>query len=106
MKGRPPKKTLTRAQEQAAAAFVAAAEPAQPAPTPRTPVRPAAPTSSDDLPWTAPHVREDVVKGYALRLPEPLYLKLKHVADVTGRSMNRVCRDAIERAVAEALAER
>lgn len=103
MKGRPPKKTLTRAQEQAAAAFVAAAEPA---PTPRAPARPAAPTSSGDLPWTAPHVREDVVKGYALRLPEPLYLKLKHVADVTGRSMNRVCRDAIERAVAEALAER
>ena len=47
-------------------------------------------------PWEGERVRDDVVKGYALRLPEPLYLKLKWVAEQTGRSMNAVCRDAIE----------
>lgn len=105
MKGRPPRKPLSADQERAAATFIEAAEApaAPPAPAPKT----VAPTPSrpehEPLPWEAPYVRDDVVKGYALRLPEPLYLKLKYVADRTGRSMNQVCRDAIESTVEAAL---
>ena len=120
MRGRPPKKTMTPEQERAASAFVEAAEAptsgsgradaAEPAPqavlTP-APLAPGPETASGDRvpghrrrsperPWEDDRVREDVVKGYALRLPEPLYLKLKWVAEQTGRSMNAVCRDAVE----------
>lgn len=56
------------------------------------------------LPWEAEHVREDVMKGYALRLPEPLYLRLKWVAEQTGRSINTVCREAVEAEVERVLA--
>ena len=114
MRGRPPTKTLTPDQERAASAFVEGAEapgagsgPARPphperaAPPPaaRPVARPVARPAGDgagERPWEAAHVRDDVVKGYALRLPEPLYLRLKWVAERTGRSMNGVCRDAIE----------
>lgn len=103
MRGRPPK-TLNPDQAQAASAFVDAAE----APdsgsgrasardrteTPQRVVRRA--PAGDSRPWEADFVREDVTKGYALRLPEPLYLKLKWMADRTGRSMNTVVREAVE----------
>lgn len=49
----------------------------------------------DRLPWHEPQVRDDVVKGYALRLPEPLYLKLKYVSKQTGISMNQLCNEAV-----------
>ena len=71
----------------------------------RAPIRSARPASNpgrrnqfgeSDYPWNAPYVREDVVKGYALRLPEPLYLKLKWVAGQTGQSVNALCREAVE----------
>ena len=58
-----------------------------------------------DRPWEAPYVREDVMKGYALRLPEPAYLKLKYVAEATGQSMNGLCREAIENVVEALLTE-
>ena len=114
MKGRPPKKALTPEQQRAASAFVEAAEaptsgsgrtrdkaprPAASAPKPATGAarRPGhRHPPSDERPWQDDRVRDDVVKGYALRLPEPLYLKLKWVAEQTGRSINTVCRDAIE----------
>ena len=122
MRGRPPKKTLTPEQERAASAFVEAAEAptsgsgradtaaASPAPEPVATPEPLAADAEDasgervpghrrpspDRPWEDDRVRDDVVKGYALRLPEPLYLKLKWVAEQTGRSMNAVCRDAVE----------
>lgn len=51
------------------------------------------------LPWKATGVRDDVKKHYQLRLPEPLYLQLKWVADQTNRSINSLCRDAIEREI-------
>lgn len=50
-------------------------------------------------PWEEPRVREDVKKNYPLRLPEPLYLKLKFVSKQTGRSMNRICNEAVEASV-------
>ena len=122
MRGRPPKKVLTPEQERAALAFVDAAEsPASGsgrADPPEAPVLPATPSPAavppaaasraatrrqprsdappGERPWEAEYVREDVVKGYALRLPEPLYLQLKWVAEQTGRSINIVCREAIE----------
>lgn len=118
MKGRPPKKTMSAEQLTAASAFVDAAEapdsgsgraeavaPAAPraAPRRRTTVRGAV---GEERPWEADYVREDVTKGYALRLPEPLYLKLKWMADQTGRSMNTVCREAVEAEVEAFLAAR
>ena len=33
------------------------------------------------LPWEDPQVRDDVLKVYNLRLPEPYLLKLKHIED-------------------------
>lgn len=106
MRGRPPKPTLTPEQESAASAFVDAAE----APdsgsgratrgttdlSPRLDKPGEAGVPTPVYPWEAPRVRADVTKGYALRLPEPLYLQLKWVADQTGRSMNTLCREAVE----------
>ena len=123
MKGRPPKKTLTPDQERAASAFVEAAE-SPGSGSGRDPASAlAAPTGGSagavatrvpgqrrptggGRPWEGDRVRDDVVKGYALRLPEPLYLKLKWVAEQTGRSMNTVCRDAVEAEVEAFLAGR
>ncbi len=39
-------------------------------------------------PWEEPHIREDVKKNLPLRIPEPLYMKLKYIADQTPYSMN------------------
>ena len=111
---------MTPEQERAASAFVnAAGAPDAAAGVPRggaeTATAPVAPSRSErsgpqtggvgERPWEAPHVRDDVVKGYALRLPEPLYLKLKWVAERTGRSMNTVCREAVEAEVETVLQE-
>lgn len=38
-------------------------------------------------PWEAPYVREDVMKQVLLKMPEPLYLKLKHIASYTPYTM-------------------
>ncbi len=40
------------------------------------------------FPWNEDHVREDVKKNIPLRIPEPLYMKLKYIADHTPYSMN------------------
>lgn len=114
MNARPPKRSLSAEQERAADAFVGAADlsPSMPPTTPRASRAQSGAAdlheniASRDLPWEAPHVRDDVVKGYALRLPEPLYLKLKWVAKQTGRSINGVCRDAIEADVEAHVARR
>ncbi len=39
-------------------------------------------------PWEEPHIREDVKKNLPLRIPEPLYMKLKYIADYSPYSMN------------------
>lgn len=61
--------------------------------------------SEKTYPWEEPQVREDVKKGYPLRLPEPLYLKLKYISEETGRSMNKLCNDAVEELVERKLEE-
>lgn len=38
-------------------------------------------------PWEEPHVREDVMKQVLLKMPEPLYLKLKHITSYTPYNM-------------------
>ena len=43
------------------------------------------------VPWEDPQVREDVLKVYNLRLPEPYLLKLKHIAAHTPDSMHQFC---------------
>lgn len=45
-------------------------------------------TVSDQVyPWQEPHVREDVMKQVLLKMPEPLYLKLKHITNYTPYNM-------------------
>jgi len=39
-------------------------------------------------PWEEPHIREDVKRNLPLRIPEPLYMKLKYIAEHTPYSMN------------------
>ena len=47
------------------------------------------------LPWEDPQVRDDVLKVYNLRLPEPYLLKLKHIAAHTPSSMQQFCIDVL-----------
>jgi hypothetical protein len=47
------------------------------------------------LPWEDPKVRDDVLKVYNLRLPEPYLLKLKYIAEHTPDSMQTFCLDAL-----------
>ena len=42
-------------------------------------------------PWEAAKVREDVIKTYNLRLPEPYMLKLRYIGEHTPESMQRFC---------------
>jgi hypothetical protein len=55
------------------------------------------------LPWEEEKVREDVKQAYPLRLPEPLHLKLKFLAEKTGTSMNELCNEAVRELVEEQL---
>ena len=52
-------------------------------------------TQSALLPWKNSQVREDVLKVYNLRLPEPYLLKLKHIATHTPDSMQKFCIDVL-----------
>ena len=42
-------------------------------------------------PWEDPMVRDDILKIYNLRLPEPYLLKLKYIAKHTPGSMHQFC---------------
>jgi hypothetical protein len=42
----------------------------------------------ETYPWEESHIREDVKKNLPLRIPEPLYMKLKYIAEKTPYSMN------------------
>ncbi len=46
-------------------------------------------------PWEEPHIREDVKKTLPLRIDEPLYLKLKFIAQHTPYSMNSFILDRL-----------
>jgi hypothetical protein len=49
--------------------------------------QPATPTTETMYPWEDPYVREDVMKQVLLKMPEPLYLKLKHITNYTPYNM-------------------
>ena len=49
-------------------------------------IAPPAPTQTV-YPWEEPYVREDVMKQVLLKMPEPLYLKLKHITNYTPYNM-------------------
>ncbi len=42
---------------------------------------------SKRYPWENPKVREEIVKGYNVRIPEPYLLKLRFIAEKTPDSM-------------------
>lgn len=56
-----------------------------------------------DYPWQAPYVRDEVKRGYTVRIPEPLYLRLKWVAERSPESMAGIILAGVEREVAERL---
>lgn len=56
-------------------------------------------------PWEAPGVREDVVKVFNLRLPEPYLLKLKYIAEHTPDSMQTFCQKVLLAAIDEKIKE-
>ena len=62
-------------------------------------------TKADEVyPWEEPHVREDVKKTLPLRIDEPLYLKLKFIAERTPFSMNSFILDRVIDEIEEEIA--
>jgi hypothetical protein len=49
--------------------------------------QPTTPTSKMVYPWEDPYVREDVMKQILLKMPEPMYLKLKHITNYSPYNM-------------------
>ena len=49
--------------------------------------KPATPAIETVYPWEESFVREDVMKQVLLKIPEPLYLKLKHITNYTPYNM-------------------
>lgn len=93
---------------QAAEDFIAGAEErTEPTPlpeaTPAAKERPKAATRQKPkakekatYPWEDPWVREDVAKVYNLRLPEPVHLQLKWLAERSPESMHEIAVRAVE----------
>ena len=55
-------------------------------------------------PWEEPHIREDVKKTLPLRIPEPLYMKLKYIAERTPYSMNSFILEKLTEEIEEEVA--
>ena len=55
-------------------------------------------------PWEDPRVRDDVKKNLPLRIDEPLYLKLKFIAERTPYSMNSFILDRLTDEIEEEIA--
>lgn len=49
--------------------------------------------------WEEQGVREDVIKVYNLRLPEPYLLKLKFISEHTPDSMQKFCLNVLQAAI-------
>lgn len=56
-------------------------------------------------PWEETGVRDDVIKVYNLRLPEPYLLKLKYIAEHTPDSMQTFCLNVVEEAIDKKIKE-
>ena len=61
--------------------------------------------SSEEMPWQAPGIRDDISKLYNLRLPEPYLLKLRYIAEHTPYSMQKFCLDVLLPAIDEKIDE-
>ena len=55
--------------------------------------------AADLRPWESPTVRADVKKVFNVRLDEPLFLKLKWLADNGPESMHQIVYEAVESVV-------
>ena len=49
--------------------------------------QPVAPAAAVVYPWEEQFVRDDVTRQILLKIPEPLYLKLKHITNYTPYNM-------------------
>jgi hypothetical protein len=58
---------------------------------------------SKKYPWQDKSLRSDVIKGYNVRLNEPLYVKLKWLADNSPESLHKILLEGIEREAARRL---
>jgi hypothetical protein len=56
-------------------------------------------------PWEEAGIRDDVIKVYNLRLPEPYLLKLKYIAEHTPDSMQTFCLNVVEEAIDKKIKE-
>ena len=62
------------------------------------------PKKEESYPWQESHIREDVKKNLPLRIPEPLYMKLKYIADHTPYSMNSFILERLSEEIEEEIA--
>lgn len=63
------------------------------------------PEHHEPYPWEDPRVREDVIKMFNLRLPEPYLLKLKYIAEHTPDSMQTFCQKVLLPAIDKKIEE-
>ncbi|MCP4993218.1 MAG: hypothetical protein GY934_05460 [Gammaproteobacteria bacterium] len=61
--------------------------------------QPTPPVVPQELPWNAPGVREDLIKTFNIRLPEPYHLKLAYIAEHTPHSMHNFCMNVLKSAI-------
>jgi hypothetical protein len=54
--------------------------------------------------WEEDHVRADVMKQVLLKMPEPLYLKLKHITNYTPYNMTSFILETIAPAIDKEIA--
>ncbi|NOR70660.1 MAG: hypothetical protein GQ532_13370 [Methylomarinum sp.] len=55
--------------------------------------------------WEDASVRDDVTKVYNLRLSEPYLLKLKYIAEHTPDSMQKFCKNILEKEIDKKIKE-
>lgn len=101
LKATPPKATDDDREERIAA-IISGATAASPAPTPPptpTPAQSPAPEpasrSAVAVPWKGAKVRDDLLVQVNVRLPEPLALKLAHVAHMTDKLKQELVAEAL-----------
>jgi hypothetical protein len=56
-------------------------------------------------PWENEKVREDVIKSFNLRLPEPYILKLQYLSTVTHKSQQAIIKEILLPELDEQIAE-
>lgn len=52
-----------------------------------------------EFPWLDPNLREDVTRGFNLRLNEPYLNKLRYIAKKNGSSMQQFCQAILTKAI-------